>query len=635
MPVPSRQNRNHIRQVGVRHHGSSSSRKSPFSFTVVINLQAVLYLSAMFLTWTYCRRHDVYHRYFGRGLEGPLDAPRIKTNTSTPAHPAEWNDFFRNGYSLAQADAKLKQQQEEQLSASSVMERRQAPGSPVQQQLALPVVPDSQPITINQPGALISSPAAVTTPVQNQLAVFYNVFIPKAEDMSNRAASPALAVIKDQLAQLHASFAADGFAKCDWRDPTCKVEDNNILKRLRVYYTTIGHAQGGEVVKEICSQFSHLSCIHTEHYDAGQEEVTLQKVLDYCTFPMNHDSFVIYLHSKGTFHPSQRQNNWRHHLTHAATSQECLLNLKERKSTPESPAPHICGLYFAFSKSPFFPGNMWAAKCAYVKDLAPLPKYEMETKYAVQSIRRRVRKGQLTTKRYIDKDHSRGMGRYANEFWACSHPGVVPSDVAARLQHSFWLKKEDYNYPASIFRFSMAPRKTMGFFTGKGGKVIARDKEARIRESFFLGGQLIKWFRVYKQHPPPNSWVWKMYPDGQMWKEACQQHGRRCVDVITQGDVSQIGNDEVIRDDNGMILSGPGVIENGDGDGDDDEANTEQNDTKENTDENGEDENTEQNDEKENTEQNDDNENTEENGQEENGEEENAEGNDDKGESVE
>eukprot|EP00435_Cladocopium_sp_Y103_P037149 s2028_g9.t2 len=73
------------------------------------------------------------------------------------------------------------------------------------------------------------------------------------------------------------------------------------------------------------------------HYVEGQETLTLHDVWSYCR---RHDvlpsQVVVYVHSKGSYHPHEFQDQWRDYVTAGALSQEW---------------------------------NMWAARCGYISEL--------------------------------------------------------------------------------------------------------------------------------------------------------------------------------------------------------------------------------------------------------------------------
>ena len=98
-----------------------------------------------------------------------------------------------------------------------------------------------------------------------------------------------------------------------------------------------------------------------KHYQEGGEDVTLRSLWEYCRAANpSHDSKVVYLHSKGSFHPNESNDNLRRFLTEGALSQECAHLPTECNvcSSRMSPHPH-----------PHTSGNMWLARCNYITKL--------------------------------------------------------------------------------------------------------------------------------------------------------------------------------------------------------------------------------------------------------------------------
>ena len=178
-----------------------------------------------------------------------------------------------------------------------------------------------------------------------------------------------------------------------------------------------------------------------KHYQEGGEDVTLRSLWEYCRAANpSHDSKVVYLHSKGSFHPNESNDNLRRFLTEGALSQECAHLPTECNvcSSRMSPHPH-----------PHTSGNMWLARCNYITKL--------RDPYA-------IRKGELPN--VISKDNGcKGYGRYFFEHWVYSHPSVKPCDLYTGKEYT-WAYE---NIPEGNFidkaYLRMAPRFDFGVFT--------------------------------------------------------------------------------------------------------------------------------------------------------------------------
>ena len=141
-----------------------------------------------------------------------------------------------------------------------------------------------------------------------------------------------------------------------------------------------------------------------QHHDEGGEELTLKSLWQYCKSNSDPSVRVVYLHSKGSYHPSEANNKLRNFVTQGALSAECA-NLPEECnvcSSRMSPLPH-----------PHTSGNMWLARCDYIARLIdPMAMSD----------------GKLPEKLAEDNPCA-GRGRYLGEHWVHSHPSVKPCDL--------------------------------------------------------------------------------------------------------------------------------------------------------------------------------------------------------------
>jgi hypothetical protein len=182
------------------------------------------------------------------------------------------------------------------------------------------ILSDSQeenPTTAKPYTAVASDPQQLQAPVSPgaPFAVFLNAYFPQGEEK----VAKTLDALKEQVHQIGTSFAA-----------------SLVDQPLTLYYNTLGNSNGinATTMTEICSQYDNLVCQHMEHFDSGFEEVTLDKLYDYCHEPNRESHRVVYLHNKGSHNPDGwfstkiqkqiRQDVWRRHGTAAATSELCL-----------------------------------------------------------------------------------------------------------------------------------------------------------------------------------------------------------------------------------------------------------------------------------------------------------------------
>jgi hypothetical protein len=99
--------------------------------------------------------------------------------------------------------------------------------------------------------------------------------------------------------------------------------------------------------------------------ESGYEPVTVKQLWNHCHSHPN--DMVWYLHNKGTFHPSVNNDLLRSLLTNVVLSSQCLDELESGSDA--------CGMRFTNDPHRHFNGNMWIAKCSYIK-LLPDPTIE-------------------------------------------------------------------------------------------------------------------------------------------------------------------------------------------------------------------------------------------------------------------
>jgi len=146
-------------------------------------------------------------------------------------------------------------------------------------------------------------------------------------------------------------------------------------------------------------------------FSSGDEVLTLHKLWEYCL--ANPEKKVIYMHSKGTFHPHAANDQLRNFLMEGIFSPECThlpdsCNVCSSRASPE-PHPHISG-------------NMWLARCNYVQKLMDPFMFEN----AMQ--RRHIHIHTYIQVRSIP-DCCEGSGRYSQEHWILSHPDHMMCDL--------------------------------------------------------------------------------------------------------------------------------------------------------------------------------------------------------------
>ena len=321
-------------------------------------------------------------------------------------------------------------------------------------------------------------------------AIFYHIYVP----LANNTKARALEIIQEQIEQVASSVATNS---------------STIL-----YYNTIGDNATDipMFIDEIC-EAKALTCRHKAHYDRGFEEITLQNLYDFCASDQSSNASVTYLHSKGTFHGSPANDRLRRHLTAAALSEHCLSPPKNYSSC------NACGLFFAAAKSAFFPGNMYTARCDYVRKLkTPDTYHDAVTEVVKDLLLMSVRNQIVLNHMFSPMPSSLGIDRYTNEMWIGSHPSLEPCSVSPdKHAWEYWLRA-DRNVTQE-FTFVPAPRVPM---ENQRGAVSSAEAARNI---YLLAGQVLRWDRLYGEVPANDSWVWTHFPDGEKWLKAVQQHG--------------------------------------------------------------------------------------------------------------
>lgn len=334
---------------------------------------------------------------------------------------------------------------------------------------------------------------------QTKVTVFFNVFI--------AARDPFLAgvdrlIVEEQLGQVGTSFAASG-------------------GDLVVYYTSIGEPMDQDWIESLCSYKYNMTCTQTQHYNQANEDVTLTSLHQHCqTRP---EESVVYLHNKGSLHPNNKgQDRWRRTMTAAATSQLCL--------EPANDQCNACGMLFQPLPAPHFPGNIFAARCSYINQLLSPNDFHARNAVTDAWIQSEMEVGLIQNKfsgLFAMEAHYIGKRRYESEVWVGSHPDLRPCDVSVEPNKDYWLE-EDRDF-ALEFRFDMAPRHSLSanwlWWSYTSHNQTLTDPAARLRDYFLLRGILYRSLAFYGKIPGRNSYIWRWFPDSDMWRMAIDKYG--------------------------------------------------------------------------------------------------------------
>lgn len=305
----------------------------------------------------------------------------------------------------------------------------------------------------------------------DDIAIFYNVYIPENKDL-------ALNIVKEQL----------------------QYKEDSIYPRAPLHYMTIG--------KDIGELENCNNCKKIHHHNIGNEIETLSSLYEYCT--THQSEKVAYLHNKGSFHPNLVNDRLRNMLNKAVFSEECLL-LKTPSDTNTftiSAATtntkckcNICSS--RFSPTPYFymSGNMWVSHCSYISKLIHPSNFTSTMNEMVQSAP--IEKfGDISKLKHYDI----GLGRFAAEHWVASHPDSCPCDVYPGTKY----RDSRFHLPVKntwIPELLRAPRESVF------GREVSNFGFNKSEHNWFgTEGRIYEYQYLYKKIPDDDSWFWKYYP---------------------------------------------------------------------------------------------------------------------------
>ena len=205
------------------------------------------------------------------------------------------------------------------------------------------------------------------------IPVFYNVFTKSARDIPR-----VISIVREQFSQL--------------------------LPRHEVLISSIGTPIASEITK--IKTNSRFTTELMQHNAEGFEFLTLSRLWQHCKD--NPTDKVVYLHSKGSFHPSKKNDNLRQFITRGTLSEECA-------NAP--PSCNVCSTRMSPMPHPHTSGNIWLARCDYVQKLSDPLSFESQ-------MNRVPFKKPLCAKTFCC-----GKGWFAAEHWIHSHPSVMPCDL--------------------------------------------------------------------------------------------------------------------------------------------------------------------------------------------------------------
>jgi hypothetical protein len=237
--------------------------------------------------------------------------------------------------------------------------------------------------------------------------VFYNIFMPDDRSTGGNGTNRANNIVSEQLLQIAQSYVGGYY------NNGAHTGNATTLPSVTIHYTTIGPS---DLLTEtemndpskFCGIYPNIHCRHLGHFTEGSEAYTLEQLRQHC---VGHPSErVVYLHSKGSYHPHELNEGWRKALTFGATTKECV--------DPPDDKCNVCGVLFYTMFTTFVPGNMFAAKCDYVsKLLSPLDEFPAKQREVVGEALLLIARRQLTSNLLNDQVDFFGLDRYTAEHW--------------------------------------------------------------------------------------------------------------------------------------------------------------------------------------------------------------------------
>lgn len=276
-----------------------------------------------------------------------------------------------------------------------------------------------------------------------------------------------------------------------------------------LYYNLIGFNS----TRFVCR--SGMTCTRLRYLPEGNEVDTLQDMYDYCMERPDH--VVAYIHDKGSFNFSPSNSRVRRLATKAALSSACYNISEGNKNNNKSTTCDVCSLNFNIKHHPHTSGNMFAAKCSYIKTLIPPKQFEIKRLQMVQGLLtnssllnqfsclrecifetmtdpdNRTMENAAQPEIWLDKMLS--LGRYAYESWVYSSPMVEPCDVLSEPIGKFDTGGEAWQPELSKARFAPV-LKVFGI-----GKL-----------DFLQGyGKLFEYQTLYGVAPGRGNWFWRAW----------------------------------------------------------------------------------------------------------------------------
>lgn len=331
----------------------------------------------------------------------------------------------------------------------------------------------------------------VTDANNPSLVVFYNIYV--GADVNR-----SMSIIQEQMAALTNSSI---FSSID------------SLRFASIGQPTIAEA----TMANVCSA---LECVHLGHQEAADEEATLTPLYEYCV--QNPDHRVLYLHTKGSSRDDPGQKYWRANMMEAVLHADC-----------HSRRCDACGLQAEVYPWAHYTGNFWTADCSYIHKLLPPASMPAAMQANYEHVAALNATCQLQLVRPKDSAWY-ALSRYSLESWIGSHPRARLCDLfrsAGETIRSRFVAAEELAW-AEFPRHNLSSKWNLDY--EERAQYSLANEEFRLRDDQWLPGRLVRWSRLYGEFPPPDSWVWSFFPDGDFWQARIAEFGLEVVEKTTE-----------------------------------------------------------------------------------------------------
>jgi len=337
--------------------------------------------------------------------------------------------------------------------------------------------------------------ATIQQQVPNKIMVFYNLYVPLNAD--ENTARRIQSLVTEQF--LHVANLKEALEEYD--NKTITITSTRPKSVMSFNITNIGLHFFHNLSEVVALLTNHDIDVSSSHVEKGDERLTLISLWDHCRAHPEESSIVTYLHSKGTFHPSDTNDLFRSFLTRGATSKTCLEATLKTNTTQDNKNSttttdsstltcDVCSSRFSPLPHPHTPGNMWTARCSYISQLVDPRNFETEMNRFNNEIAHEKILSNI------------GAGRFSQEHWVHCHPTVRPCDIFGKLPRKSlystgYPKKGQVPNPGDVFPMDLqaAPRISYGQYD------IHRQRPT-------LKLRLAEYERFYNQTPPDYWYGW-------------------------------------------------------------------------------------------------------------------------------